>query len=61
VQNVPGASYSDWKLGVTRNFAGHWSLALGYYDTNARRSVYTNARGHYLGRATTVLSLARSF
>ena len=40
-----------------------WSrrLALGYYDTNARRSVYTNARGHYLGRATAVLSLARSF
>ena len=61
VANVPGASYSDWKLGVTRSFAGHWSLALGYYDTNARRSVYTNARGHYLGRATAVLSLARSF
>ena len=61
VANVPGASYSDWKLGVTRSFAGNWSLALGYYDTDARRPVYTNARGHYLGRATAVLSLARSF
>jgi len=61
VKRVPGASYSDWKLGVTRNFGSGWSAALGYYDTNANASVYTNARGHYLGRATTVLSLARSF
>jgi uncharacterized protein (TIGR02001 family) len=61
VENVAGASYSDWKLGVTRNFGSGWSAALGYYDTNANASVYTNARGHYLGRATAVLSLARSF
>jgi uncharacterized protein (TIGR02001 family) len=61
VANVPGASYSDWKLGVTRNFADNWSVALGYYDSNAARTVYTNAQGHYLGRATAVLSLARSF
>lgn len=61
VANVPGASYSDWKLGVTRNFAGNWSVALGYCDTNADRAVYTNAHGRYLGRAAAVLSLARSF
>lgn len=61
VENVPGASYSDWKLGVTRNFGSTWSVALGYYDSNARRSVYTNAQGRYLGRATALLSLARSF
>lgn len=61
VENVAGASYSDWKLGVTRNFGSGWSAALGYYDTNANASVYTNAHGHYLGRATAVLSLARSF
>ena len=61
VENVAGASYSDWKLGVTRNFGSGWSAALGYYDTNANASVYTNARGHYLGRATAMLSLARSF
>jgi uncharacterized protein (TIGR02001 family) len=61
VGNVPGASYSDWKLGVTRSVGSAWSVALAYCDTNARRSVYTNAHGHYLGRATAVLSLARSF
>jgi uncharacterized protein (TIGR02001 family) len=61
VENVSGASYSDWKLGVTRNLGSDWSVALGYFDSNARRSVYTNAHGHYLGRATAVLSVARSF
>ncbi|HXD37582.1 MAG TPA: TorF family putative porin [Rhodanobacter sp.] len=61
VENLPAASYSDWKLGVTHNFAGNWSVALGYYATNANRAVYTNAHGHYLGHATAVLSLARSF
>lgn len=61
VANVPGASYSDWKLGVTRNFAGNWSVALGYCDTSAGRAVYTNAHGRYLGRATAVLSVTRSF
>ncbi|UJJ60033.1 TorF family putative porin [Rhodanobacter denitrificans] len=61
VANVPGTSYSDWKLGVTRNFGSGWSLALGYCDTDARRAAYTNARGHYLGGATAVLSVARSF
>ncbi|MGN6655066.1 MAG: TorF family putative porin [Rhodanobacter sp.] len=61
VANARRASYLDWKLGVTRSFAGHWSLALGYCDTDARRALYTNARGHYLGRATAVLGLARSF
>ncbi|MBQ4856339.1 hypothetical protein IMW82_16850 [Rhodanobacter sp. B2A1Ga4] len=61
VANVPGASYRDWKLGVTRTFGSSWSVALGYCDTNANASIYTNARGHYLGRATALLSVARSF
>ena len=61
VANAASASYSDWKPGVARTFDSGWSAALGYYDTNANASVYTNARGHYLGRATAVLSLARSF
>lgn len=61
VENVSSASYSDWKLGVTRNFASGFAMTLGYYDTNANASTYTNAHGHYLGRATAVLSVARSF
>lgn len=61
VRHVAGASYSDWKVGVTRAFSHGYSVSLGYYDTNASRSVYTNTYGHYLGRATGVLSLGKSF
>ena len=61
VVHTHGASYSDWKLGVTRNFDSGYSVALGYYDTNAKKLTYTNADGHYLGRAIAVLTLGKSF
>ncbi len=61
VANTPGFSYSDWKLGVTKAFGHGYSVALGYYDTNADRSVYTNAYGHFVGRATAVLTLSKAF
>jgi uncharacterized protein (TIGR02001 family) len=61
VANTPGFSYSDWKLGVTRAFDHGYSVALGYYDTNATRGDYTNAYGHFLGRATGILTLSKSF
>lgn len=55
------ASYDDWKLGVTRTFGQGWSLALEWHDTDARRAVYTNVQGTYLGRATVLLSVAKTF
>jgi len=61
VANNPGFSYYDWRVGVTRAFANGYSVALGYYDTNAKRSFYTNADGHYVGRATGILSLTKAF
>jgi uncharacterized protein (TIGR02001 family) len=61
VKGTSAASYSDWKLGVTRSFDGGWSLAAAYADTNAERGVYTNAFGHYLGRATGTLTLSKAF
>jgi len=61
VANTPGFSYYDWKLGVTKTFGKGYSVALGYYDTNAQESAYTNAYGHFLGRATGILSLSKSF
>ncbi|OOG60844.1 hypothetical protein B0E47_01675 [Rhodanobacter sp. B05] len=61
VANTPGFSYTDWKLGVTRAFSHGYSVALGYYDTNAKRTAYTNAYGHFVGRATGVLSLSKAF
>ena len=61
ISHLKAASYSDWKLGLTRNFANGYAVALGYYDTNARESVYTNTMGHYLGRATAVISASKAF
>jgi uncharacterized protein (TIGR02001 family) len=61
VKNVAGASYSDWKVGVTKAFDHGYSVSLGYYDTNASRSVYTNADGHFIGRATGILTLSKAF
>ena len=55
------ASYSDWKLGVTKNFEGNWSLALAYFDTNADEGFYTNPYGTFQGRSTGVLSLTKTF
>ncbi|MEP6898671.1 MAG: TorF family putative porin [Rhodanobacter sp.] len=61
VSNTPGFAYYDWKVGVTKAFANGYTVALGYYDTNAARGGYTNSYDHYVGRATGVLSLAKSF
>lgn len=63
-QRVDGfstASYTDWKLGVTKNFDGNWSIALAYLDTNADRSFYTNPYGTYQGRATGLLTVTKTF
>lgn len=63
-QKVDGfdiASYTDYKLGVTKSFDGGWSLALAWFDTNADRSTYTFLNGDYQGRSTGVLSLAKTF
>jgi uncharacterized protein (TIGR02001 family) len=61
VANTPGFAYTDWKVGVAKSFDGGYSVSLGYYDTNANAGNYTNAYGHFLGRATGILTLSKSF
>lgn len=61
VANTPGLAYVDWKVAVAKSFAGGYAVSLGYYDTNARPNNYTNAYGHFVGRATGILTLSRSF
>lgn len=61
VPNTPGFSYYDWRVGVTKAFANGYSVGLGYYDTNAKRRAYTNADGHFVGRATGILMLTKAF
>ena len=61
VQHFGAASYTDYKLGVTKNFDGAWSLAVAWYDTDADRAVYTFPNGDFQGRSTGVATLTKTF
>ena len=58
-------SYTDWKLGVTKDFGGGLSLALSYVDTNAQTvqgfPAYVSPQGKNLGRAGGLVSLTKTF
>jgi len=58
----PSASYTDYKLRVTKDFSGY-VLVLAYSNTNANGGAgqFYNVLGKDLGRDTLVLSLSRSF
>jgi uncharacterized protein (TIGR02001 family) len=56
--NSDGASYTDWKIGVSRDF-GFATLGLAYIDTNAD-DFYT-LEGKDLGDSTVVFSVAKTF
>lgn len=63
-QRIDGASdldYSDWSIGISKDFGNGFSGSLAYIDTNAERDLYTNAFGKYLGKSTAILSLGKSF
>lgn len=61
VRNVDNGSYTDWKLGLTKDFGQGLTVSLAYLDTNADRAVYTNSRGRDMGRATGLLSVTKTF
>jgi len=56
-------SYTDWKLGVTKEYVGlNWGLS--YIDTNAKGDsgeCYRNAYNRDLGKGTVVLSVGKTF
>ena len=55
------ASYTDWKVGVTRDF-GVVSGALAYIGTNADKVAYASpANGKFLGKSAVVLTMTRVF
>ena len=54
-------SYADWKVGVTKDFGSGWTASLAYIDTNASRLAYTNTRGSYMGKATALLAVTKTF
>lgn len=61
VKNFSDASYTDWKVGLTKDLGKGFSVAIAYVDTNADKAVYTNTRGRYLGKSTFWASLTKTF
>ena len=61
VQHFSDASYTDWKLGLTKDLGKGFALSVAYIGTNADKAVYTNTRGRYLGKATALASITKTF
>lgn len=61
VKNTSAARYTDWKLGVTKDF-GVASVALAAIGTNASKSAYASpANGKFLGKNALVLTVSKTF
>ena len=58
VKNNDASSYTDWKVGVTKDF-GVATVALAYVDTNTEAYVAPN--GKNLGRSGVVLTVSKTF
>ena len=61
VANNGAASYTDYKIGVTRDF-GVASVALSAIGTNAGKAAYASpANGKFLGRRALQLTVSKTF
>lgn len=61
VEHNSAASYSDWKVGVTKDF-GVLTGALAVIGTNAGKSAYASpANGKFLGKTALVLTISKAF
>jgi uncharacterized protein (TIGR02001 family) len=58
IKNNDYASYTDWKVGVTKDF-GVATVSLAYVDTNTE--AYFAPNGKNLGRSGAVLTLSKTF
>jgi uncharacterized protein (TIGR02001 family) len=56
-------SYTDWKLGLTKDLGAGLSVSAAYIDTNAKNSSWTfpNTSSKNLGGATGIVSLTKTF
>ena len=58
-------SYTDWKLGVTKDFGGGLALSAAYVATDAKKTAgvysYTSPTGKNLGGATGIVALTKTF
>jgi uncharacterized protein (TIGR02001 family) len=61
ISNSSLYSYTDWKLGLTKDFGGGLSGAVAWIDTNATRANFTNPQGKFTGGSTGIVSLTKTF
>jgi uncharacterized protein (TIGR02001 family) len=55
-------SYTDWKLGLTKDFGGGLSGAVAWIDTNANKAYWSsNPQGKFTGGSTGIVSLTKTF
>jgi uncharacterized protein (TIGR02001 family) len=58
-------SYTDWKIGLTKDFGGGLNVALAYVDSNAKMyrgyPAYPSPQGKNLGSAGGLISLTKTF
>jgi hypothetical protein len=56
-------SYTDWKLGMTKDFGGGLSAQASYIQTNANRTWYTTGgnQSTWSGRGGANVSLTKTF
>jgi hypothetical protein len=57
----PNFSYTDWKIGLTKDFGNGLAGALAYIGTNANNSAYYSPTGDNTGKGTVVVSLTKTF
>lgn len=60
VKNVDNADYTDWKVGVTKEF-GFATGAIAVIGTDAKKAFYVSPGGSNLGKTTAVVSLTKAF
>lgn len=61
VHNLSAASYTDWRVGLSKDLGANTVVSAAWLDTNANRGVYTNTRDRYLGKGTLLVSLTKTF
>ena len=61
MSNASLFSYTDWKLGVTKDFGSGFAGAVAYIGTNAKNGAYMNPNAQNLGKAGFLISLTKTF
>jgi uncharacterized protein (TIGR02001 family) len=61
VSNSSLYSYTDWKLGVTKDFGSGLAGSMAYVGTNAKNGSYVNPQTQNLGKGGFLISLTKTF